>query len=71
MYPIVLLFLSLYLPVSSFLISFYAHKESISELFSEQPNPFKITALTSTGALFEIIGVSALCINHVSPALTL
>lgn len=55
---------------SYLLISFYAHNESISDPFSEQPNPFKITDMNSMGVLCEIIGVFALCMSHVSPALT-
>lgn len=55
--------------MNSFLISFYAQEERISELSSEQPNPFEITAITLMGSLFEIMVVSGLCVNHMSPAL--
>lgn len=64
MYYIIILFLCLCM--NSFLISFYAQKESISELSSEQPHPFEIIASTLMGSLFEIMGVSGLCVNRES-----
>lgn len=54
---VILLFLSLNIYMSSLFIIIYAHNESISGFFSEQPIFFfKNTALISIGALFEILG---------------
>lgn len=64
MYYIIILFLCLCM--NSFLNSVYDYKESSSELSSEQLNPFEITTLTLMGSLFEIMGVSGLCVNHES-----